>query len=1057
MALVSPGLQVSIIDESQYLSAAVGTVPFVLLATAENKIINNTVASGTLKSNAGKMYGISSQRELVATFGSPVFKTSASGTPLHGDETNEYGLMAAYSALALGNRVWVIRANIDLDQLVATTIRPVGTVANSVNWFDYSASDFGIFEFDQVAQTFVKKYPSLITDTANLIAESTDPISAYGTIGSYAVVITDNNNYVYAKAADNNWVKVGGATWAASLPVVTSTTTVVDIASGSKFTINAHEFTTGAVATVAALVVLINAGNVTGVTAVATPTGRLAITIGASAKSNGSVTDGKCAILDGLHSPLSSIGIADGTYNPAAVEYGAYTSVPAWGQYDSTPRPSGSVWIKTSAQAAGANLVLKRYNAAYDMWNTLAVPLYANGYDALYDLDSAGGGSNIAVGTVFAKCNPNNDGSVGYKMYSLPVTGTTSVTGTIASPTFVTASTFNIVVSIPGQASPGSYNCTITGTTASAFVTAVLAANIPNVTASGTGPITITHTADGVMTLVNTSTGTNPIALAGFTSDTPGVLADIVSGTINLTNWVEATYTYSSQSPNTAPADGTLWYDSDPLNVDIMVSDSTGWRGYRNVPRDSRGFALTATDAAGVIAAATAPLTQSDGSSALVPGDLWLDTSDLENYPALYRRSATYSWELINKTDKHSQNGIVFADARWGGSESVDPINDAYPSVASLLTSDYKDLDAPDHRLYPRGSLLFNTRRSGFSVKTYQSNYFHSSAFPNSVLPSQKGTWVTEITLKSDGTPNLGHYAQRAHIVMALKAAVDANTDVRNDAYAFNLLACPGYPELLGNLVALNNDRAETGFIISDTPMNLAPDSASLVAFNASVTVASEYSGIYYPSGLSNDTAGNSIVVPASHMMLRTIMHSDSLSYPWFAPAGTRRGLVDNVTAIGYVDFDSGLFMSTPVGQQSRDSLYELNINPITVLPGIGIAAYGQKTRSPTTTSMDRINVARLVNYLRTVLVTVTNQFLFEPNDKIVRDQAKQVIESLLNDLVTKRGLYDYLVVCDTSNNTPDRIARNELYIDVAISPVKDVEFIYIPVRLVNPGVLTTQ
>jgi phage tail sheath protein FI len=95
-----------------------------------------------------------------------------------------------------------------------------------------------------------------------------------------------------------------------------------------------------------------------------------------------------------------------------------------------------------------------------------------------------------------------------------------------------------------------------------------------------------------------------------------------------------------------------------------------------------------------------------------------------------------------------------------------------------------------------------------------------------------------------------------------------------------------------------------------------------------------------------------------------------------------------------------------------------------------------------------------LVNYLRVVLQALANQFLFEPNDKITRDQVKQVVESVLNDLIVKRGIYDYLVVCDTSNNTSDRIARNELYVDIAIEPMKDVEFIYVPIRLKNPGTI---
>jgi phage tail sheath protein FI len=113
---------------------------------------------------------------------------------------------------------------------------------------------------------------------------------------------------------------------------------------------------------------------------------------------------------------------------------------------------------------------------------------------------------------------------------------------------------------------------------------------------------------------------------------------------------------------------------------------------------------------------------------------------------------------------------------------------------------------------------------------------------------------------------------------------------------------------------------------------------------------------------------------------------------------------------------------------------------------------YGNKTRSAIAQSTDRVNVARLVNYVRSTLAKISNSFLFEPNDKGTRDQIKSAIEATMNDLVAKRGIYDYLVVCDASNNTPDRIARNELYVDIAIEPMKSVEFIYIPIRLKNPG-----
>lgn len=102
--------------------------------------------------------------------------------------------------------------------------------------------------------------------------------------------------------------------------------------------------------------------------------------------------------------------------------------------------------------------------------------------------------------------------------------------------------------------------------------------------------------------------------------------------------------------------------------------------------------------------------------------------------------------------------------------------------------------------------------------------------------------------------------------------------------------------------------------------------------------------------------------------------------------------------------------------------------------------------------ALDRTNVSRLVAYIRRQLTLAGRPFVFEPNDQLTRQQFTGVVQSLMVDLVAKRGLYDYLVVCDDSNNTPARIDRNELWCDVAIEPVKAAEFIYIPVRILNTG-----
>jgi phage tail sheath protein FI len=187
-------------------------------------------------------------------------------------------------------------------------------------------------------------------------------------------------------------------------------------------------------------------------------------------------------------------------------------------------------------------------------------------------------------------------------------------------------------------------------------------------------------------------------------------------------------------------------------------------------------------------------------------------------------------------------------------------------------------------------------------------------------------------------------------------------------------------------------------------------------------------------------------------MMVRTILRSDAVSYPWLAPAGTRRGVVDNALAIGYINGATGEFVQLSMGQALRDILYERNINPITFIPGVGITNFGNKTTTVTTTALDRINVARLVAFLRGRLEQIGKLFLFEPNDEVTRQEITNTVNSLMIDLTAKRAIYDYLVVCDNSNNTPARIDRNELWVDIAIEPVKAVEFIYIPLRIKNTG-----
>jgi hypothetical protein len=1074
-SLISPGVSVSVIDESQYTPTNAGSVAYVLIATAQDKRTpSGAVATYTSKANAEKVYPITSQRDLVNYYGNIAFRTDESGNPLNADERNEYGLLAAYSALGVSNQLWVQRADVDLDQLTGTSIRPTGSPNDGTYWLDVSTSgtNWGVYEYYDNA--FTLQTPTVITDTS--LISSGVPLASVGSIGDYAIVSTSSSNPLYYKGYQNAWTLVGSDSWKDVTPIIVgSIANPANLAIGQKMRLNSTNVTlTGTTVTTAASD--INGALITGVSARVNSSGQLEIFADSLAASTGNVSlaDGKLKIELG-----STIGATDcslrlglwtnddsgntKTLNGPTVQFSDYRNVPAWRVTDATPRPTGSIWIKTSGTGNGANWGIKEYDANLDSWTLQAAPLYSSDNAAIYGLSPVAGGGDLPVGTLYVQYDTVGTSTVTGKLYRKNSIGSTTVTGTAAggSALYNAGNSFTMEVSAPGTSTTQTATITIPGSgnaiTATTLVSTILSAGLPNIAAGFTasGAIYVSHLAGGTIKFTYSS-GT-PLTTTGLITDTN--MQAISAGSVYLASPFKAlTYTYSTTAPYSNPADGTLWYYNNALEVDVMMNDGSGWKGYRNVTSDARGYDLSATDEEGPILAATQP-TQQSGGGQLVSGDLWINTSDLENYPVISRYDATSgTWTLLDNADNLSIDGIVFADARWDTDGTTDPITGSLPAITDLITSDYLDSDAPDYRLHPRGMILFNTRRSGYNVKEFQSTQFADDTNPPTVL----ATWVTHSGLDEMGIPYFGHKAQRSVVVRALQAAVESSTALREEQTQFNLICCPGYPEVLDNLVTLNNDRLQTSFIIGDAPLSLTPSQVQPWITNQNLATdngenglvtRSEYLGVYYPAGLGTDLSGNSVVVPASHMMLRTFIRSDQQSYPWFAPAGVRRGLIDNASSIGYVDVtDNNLFRSIGVTPGLRDILYASNVNPLTVLPGVGLVAYGQKTRASMTSAMDRVNVARLVCYLRLVLPKVASPFLFEPNDNITRTQVKAGFENVLNDLVAKRGIYDYLVVCDTTNNTPDRIDRNELWVDIAIQPVKAIEFIYIPVRLQNTG-----
>ena len=1099
MALISPGVEVTVIDESQYIPSAVNTVPFFLIATAQDKVSGTGVgvAAGTTAANANKTYLITSQRDLAATFGVPFFYQTTTGTPINGYELNEYGLLAAYSALGISNRAYVQRANINLTELTASLSRPVGEPADGTYWLDTSETVWGIQEWQGNANTFTVYTPLIITDPADVTAGTWpttntpyyQPKNDIGSVRDFAIVATgqtnDFYNLLWYKSLANQWVLVGSSAWQQSLPSVYGSTTPATLTVGANIYINDTLVTVPGAGTLTSFVAAINAASITGVTAGIT-NGQFRLYGDNTATNDGSTaTNGVISVEPGPTSGttlLSQLGVTGREYL-CPIYYPSYSyDFPRWRISDgaTNSRPYGSVWNNLSPVNNGLAVSLKKYSTTLGEWVSQTVSAYFNDATAIYGLDPSGGGKNIPVGTVYVQPNgyfwnttPNQSGSFQFLQKAAigqtVVTGTTTPTGT----PFTVGNTFTIRATAAGSSTfSAAVTATIGGTgTVADFVTAVSAAAVPYVSASvnSDGNIVFTHSQGGTILLDNTA-GT-PLTTAGFTAATNFCRTWSQDGeTLVLSNFISAPdfeYTASDTAPDTDPADGRLWYYSTVSEADIMIQNNGAWVGYQNCANDTRGFNLSQTNATGPIVAATAPTTQNDAAeSALEYGDLWIDSSDLENYPKLYRWQSVDSvdqWVAIDTTDQVTSNGILFADARWATNGTTDPIADPIPTIVSLLTSNYLDIDAPDPALYPQGMLLFNTRRSGYNVKSFQVNYFNATSFPDDTLPSQKNTWLTASGNKQNGSMYAGRQAQRQMVVEALKSSIDTSIGPREETAQYTIIATPAYPELIPNMVALSNERNNTLFVVGDTPMRLAGNANDLVSWatnNAGLGLSTEdglvttsnYMATFYPSCTTTDLGGQTVVQPPSHMMMRTIIRNDEVAYPWLAPAGTRRGVVDNAIQLGVINATTGEFEPLSVNQGLRDTLYENNVNPITFVPGVGITNFGNKTSTTVTSALDRINVARLVAFLRGRLEEIGKLYLFEPNDQITRNEITNTINSLMVDLIAKRAIYDYLVVCDLSNNTPARIDRNELWVDVAIEPVKAVEFIYIPLRIKNTG-----
>jgi len=298
----------------------------------------------------------------------------------------------------------------------------------------------------------------------------------------------------------------------------------------------------------------------------------------------------------------------------------------------------------------------------------------------------------------------------------------------------------------------------------------------------------------------------------------------------------------------------------------------------------------------------------------------------------------------------------------------------------------------------------------------------------------------------------------------SMESAISQVADYYTSRY--DLISIPGVTNSAINslLVRQTEERGDAlaiidmeGIYVSEIDNGNGPADGSvrtMVSTAEGGSVASSYAAAYYPNVRIADVSsgnGSVLMAPPSVAAIGAIAKSEALSQPWFAPAGFNRGGLAPLGGSGGANVVGTL---EHLSKADRDDLYNVNINPIARFPATGdTVIFGQKTLQPTDTALDRINVRRMMIYLKKRIGGIADQFLFEQGVKATYDRFKATIEPILSEVRSQYGITEYKVVLDESTTTPDLQDRNIMYAKVFVKPAKAIEYVVIDFVVTQTGV----
>ena len=405
----------------------------------------------------------------------------------------------------------------------------------------------------------------------------------------------------------------------------------------------------------------------------------------------------------------------------------------------------------------------------------------------------------------------------------------------------------------------------------------------------------------------------------------------------------------------------------------------------------------------------------------------------------------------IRQGNDNTANPILLET--WTGL-SLDPTAPNF--ISRVIGDSYQVLDTTNNQMVSYGNYKNNSRYvyvSSINPYFLMPNYFDNNGTANTAyapyMPANlpvSGTFgaaLGSVTSSANfyeninGTNTQGLVANNYTASIALMA--------NQDDYQFNVLVTPGlfgsdanYGALQTTIINNTQNRGDNIYVMDLVPYSSSVNTVTTQAQNRNTS----YAAAYWPWVQTIDPdSGQFVWVPASTMIPGVYAYNDTVSEPWFAPAGINRGGLSQV-----------IRAERKLTQAQRDTLYTGNVNPIATFPANGVVVYGQKTLQKKASALDRVNVRRLLIALKNYISEVAQNLVFEQNTIATRNAFLAAVNPYLETVQQKQGLYAFKVIMDDSNNPAEVIDRNQMVGQIYLQPTKTAEFIYLDFNILPTG-----